>query len=198
MPVSTVMYGPGKSRPITCRYGSIWIWRRPDFASSRRQADEGSVLAALHPVLEHLERHGAVVVRRLADRLAVAVLDPGLVRGRAVARQRQPHQPAGGLTRQLVTVEQHLAEHGLRLMLALLGGQTKPARAIAEVIARGAGALQIKPGQIVLRIGVAEIRGRVGEHFPRPLRIGLDLRIGNTVEVITPERDKGLGDDRGL
>src|SRR3984957_1699492 len=130
------MYGPGKNRRITCRSGLIWIWRRPDFAS-RRQADEGSVLAALHPVLEHLERHGAVVVRRLADRLAVAVLGPGLVRGGAVARQRQPHQPAGGLTRQLVAVEQHLTEHGLRLMLALLRGQTEPARSIAEVVARG-------------------------------------------------------------
>src|ERR1700692_2572758 len=143
MSVSTAMCAPGRNRRITCRSGSTWIWRRPEvrpFVRARR-----SVPAALYPVLKHLQRHRTVILGRLADRLVVAVLDPDLVRRGAVARQRQPHQPAGGLTRQLVTVEQHLTEHGLRLMLALLGGQTKPARAIAEIIARGAGALEVEP-----------------------------------------------------
>ncbi len=36
-----------------------------------------SVLAALHPVLEHLQRHRPVVVGGLGDRLVVAFLDPG-------------------------------------------------------------------------------------------------------------------------
>src|SRR3979411_2381906 len=124
-----------------------WLW--PSYGTS-------SVLAALHPVLEHLQRHRAVVLGRLGDRLVVAFLDPGFVRRGAVARQRQPHQPAGGLTWQLLSIEQHLTEQSRRLMLALLGGKTEPACAVAEIIPRRADALEIEPGQIVLRIGVAE------------------------------------------
>src|SRR5262249_40576806 len=44
---------------------------------------------ALHPVLEHLQRRCAVVVRRLGESAVVALLDPDLVRTGAVARQRQ-------------------------------------------------------------------------------------------------------------
>ena len=83
-------------------------------------------------------------------------------------------------------------------MLALLGGKAEPARAIAEIIPRRAGAPEIEPGQIVLRVGIAEIGRGVREHLPRPLRIGLDLRIGNAVEIIPPQRDKGVGNDRRL
>src|SRR3979411_1142826 len=119
-----------------------WLW--PSYGTS-------SVLAALHPVLEHLQRHRAVVLGRLGDRLVVAFLDPDFVRRGAVARQRQPHQPAGGLTRQLVAVEQHLTKQGRRLLLALLGGTPEPARAITKIIPRRAGAMEIEPGQIVLR-----------------------------------------------
>src|SRR2546423_15101735 len=94
-----------------------------------------SILAALHPVLEHLQRHGAVVIRRLGDSLVIAFLDPGLVGRGAIARQRQPHQSARSLTRQLVAIEKHLTEHGLSLMLPLLRGKAEPARAVAEIIA---------------------------------------------------------------
>ena len=58
--------------------------------------------------------------------------------------------------------------------------------------------MEIEPGQIVLGVRIAEIGRRVGEHLPRPLRIGLDLRIGNAVKIIPPQRDKGVGHDRGL
>src|ERR1700737_5583714 len=144
---STAMSGPGRSRQTMCGYGRIWTSRRRD----------ASIPPALHPVLEHLQCHRAVVLGRLCDRLVVAFLDPGLVRRGAVARQGQPHQSAGGLTRQLVAVEQHLAEQGLRLVLALLRGKPEPARAIAEIITRRAGAVQIEPGQVVLRVRSAEI-----------------------------------------
>src|SRR5260370_41679279 len=83
-------------------------------------------------------------------------------------------------------------------MLALLGGKAEPARAIAEIIPRRADAPEIEPGQIILRVGITEIRRRVGEHLPRALWIGLDLRVGNAVEVVPPQRDKGVGDDRRL
>src|ERR1700676_1159408 len=147
---------PGKSRPTMFRSGSTWIWSANraalflQFLKSSAQPSaplKPSILAALHPVLEHLQRHRAVVLGRLGDRRVVALLDPGFVRRGAVARQRQPHQPAGGLTRQLVAVEQHLAEQRLRLVLALLSGQTEPARAIAEIVPRRADTLQIEPGQ---------------------------------------------------
>jgi hypothetical protein len=52
---------------------------------------------ALQPVLEHLQRHGAVVLGRFRDRPIVAFLDPGLVSRGAVARQGQPHQATARL-----------------------------------------------------------------------------------------------------
>src|SRR6266480_6936095 len=132
MSESTAMCAPGKSRRITCRCGPTSISGRLEVRPSPLGGEaKKSILAALYPVLEHLQRHRTVVVGRLGDRLVVAFLDPGLVWRGAVARQLQPHQPAGGLTRQLVAVEQHLTEHGLCLMLALLGGKAKPARSIA-------------------------------------------------------------------
>src|SRR6202047_4486182 len=163
MPGSTAMCAAGRNRRIMCRFGSISTLRprkrpvrrvtkaaplAPCPASATGKENGGHalalptllsasnylVLAALHPVLEHLQRHRTVVFGRLGDRLVVAVLDPGFIRRGAVARQCQPHQAAGGLTRQLVAIEQHLAEHGLRLMLALWGRKAEPARAIAEII----------------------------------------------------------------
>src|SRR6266436_9289959 len=115
---SIVMCAPGKNRRTTSRCGSTSPLRRRNksfggwarFRLAQPLYGRGSILAALHPVLEHLQRHRTVFVGCLGDRLAVALLDPGLVRRGAIARQRQPHQPAGGLTRQLVAVEQHLTE----------------------------------------------------------------------------------------
>src|SRR6266403_3754761 len=164
MSASTAMYAAGKNRRTMCRYGLTSTSRRRE---SQVPLKAVSVFPALHPVLEHLQGHRAVILGRLGDCPVVAFLDPGLVRSRAVARQGQPHQPAGGLPRQLVAVEQHLTEQGLRLMLSLLGGKAEPACAITEVIPRRAGAPEIKPGQIVLRVGIAEIRRGVREHLPR-------------------------------
>src|SRR3954451_21656519 len=113
---SIATYAVGKSRQITFRCGRISIWKR-------RNRPAASVLAALHPMLEHLQRRGAVTVRALGDRLVVAFLDAGLVRRGAVARQGQLHQAAGSFARQLIAVEQHLAEQRLRLVLALLRGK---------------------------------------------------------------------------
>src|SRR5437899_2794149 len=124
---STVTYAAGKSHRTMCRCGPISISRRP-----KRCAQ--SVPAALHPVLEHLQRRGTIIVGRFSKRPVVAFLDPDFVRARAVTRERQPHQAARGLPRQPVAVEQHLAEQGLRLMLALLRGKAEPARAIGEII----------------------------------------------------------------
>src|SRR6187455_2215452 len=107
-----------------------------------------SVLLTLHPVLKHLQRRRAIVVGRLGESAVVALADPALFRRRIVAGQRQPHQATRGLPWQAVAVEQHLAEHGLRLMLALLGRQTKPARAVAEIVPRSVRRLQVKPSQI--------------------------------------------------
>ena len=42
----------------------------------------------VHPMLEHLQRHRAVIRGCRAGRFAVAVLDPGLVGRGAVPRQR--------------------------------------------------------------------------------------------------------------
>src|SRR3954454_23262398 len=171
------MSEPGKNLPTTFRSGSTWIWKRREPHGCRRVGKRAlapcppsrsrwekygghgaplptlrtSVLAPLHPVLEHLQRHGAVVLGGLGDRTVVAFLDPGLVRRGAVARERQPHQAAGRLPRQLVAVKKHLSEHGLGLVLALLRGEAKPARAVSRIAGR-ADAVEIKPRQIVLGV----------------------------------------------
>src|SRR5262249_47224903 len=153
---STVTSVPGRSRPITCPSGRIWIWKRRDAGVARSSGDDqswlrinsyaprsfrasiarASILSALNPVLEHLQCHCAILCGGLRDRLVVACLDPGLVRPCAVARQGEPHQAARRLPGQPLTVEQHLAEQRLRLVLALLGGKPEPACAIGEIIPR--------------------------------------------------------------
>ena len=149
-------------------------------------------------MLEHLQCHGAVVVGGLGESAVIAFPNPALVGGGIVARQRQPHQAAGGLPRQPVAGEQHLAEHRLRLMLALLGCQTKPARSVAEVVPRGVRRLQVKPRQIVLRVGIAEIGRGIGKHLPGAIGVRLDLGIRDAVEVVASQRHEGVGDDRRL
>ena len=83
-------------------------------------------------------------------------------------------------------------------MLALLGRQTQPARAIAEIVPRGVRCLQVKPRQIVLRVGIAEIGRGIGEHLPGAIGVGLDLGVRDAVEVIASQRHEGVGDDRRL
>src|SRR5271154_2517738 len=151
-----------------------------------------SVALALHPVLKHLQRHGPVVVGSLGNSAVVTFLDPDFVRTGAIASQGQPHQAARSLARQAVAVEQHLNEQGLRFVLSLLRRKTQPARAIAEVVARSIGSLEVEPRQIVLRVRITEIGRGIGEHFACAIRVRLDLGIGDTVQVIAPERDKGV------
>src|SRR4051794_34764045 len=142
MSASTAMCAAGRSRRTMCRCGRIWIWRRRSvppswWARLRFAHPTASRLlslfpAALHPLLQHLEAHGAAAVGGLGEGAAVGFPEPALISAGAVTRQRQLHQAARGLPRQAVAVEQHLAEQRLRLVLALLGGEAEPARAIAE------------------------------------------------------------------
>src|SRR6478672_6898786 len=97
---------PGLSLAQRGRNGALIILERTYEILSSTVRLTGALLA-LHPVLEHLQRHGAVVLGRFRDRPIVAFLDPGLVRRGAVARNRQPHQATGALRRQPVAVEQH-------------------------------------------------------------------------------------------
>ena len=46
-----------------------------------------------------------------------------------------------------------------------------------------------------MRVGVAEIQGRVLEHLQRPLRIGLDAGLGQTVEAVHADGHEGVGHD---
>src|SRR5215472_1353591 len=147
---STAMCAAGSSLPTTYPCGLISISRRDSHRA-------GSVPAPLHPVLEHLQRQRAIAFGGAGHRAVVAFLDPALIRTGVFAGERQPHQASRPLRRETVTVEQHLPKHGLRLVLTLLRGQPKPARAIGEVAWRGVGSLQVEARQIVLRVSVAEI-----------------------------------------
>src|SRR6187455_2177455 len=63
---------------------------------------------------------------------------------------------------------------------------------------RGAGAVEIESRQKILRVGIAEIRGRVGEHLARALRVALDFRLRNSLEIIMTERNEGVRDEARL
>ena len=90
-----------------------------------------------------------------------------------------------------------MAEQCLRPPLPLVGGQIEPAQRLARIL-RHAIAVQKQPGQGILRVRIPEIRGGVGIHLARPLRVGLHLGIGDAVEIVMAELDEGVGDKAGL
>ena len=61
-------------------------------------------------------------------------------------------------------------------------------------ILHGPAAGQIEPPQMVLGIGVAEVRRRVAEHFAGTFRVRLDRRIRHAVQIIVSKRHEGVGD----
>src|SRR5674476_745346 len=98
-----------------------------------------------HPALEIDQRQRALVLGRLLEGAVVELADPDLVGGAgAVLGEREPHQPARRLTRNIVAGKQHGAEHGLRRTLPLLRRQAEPARRLARIV-WGADAVEIEP-----------------------------------------------------
>src|SRR5262249_56482517 len=82
---------------------------------------EESIPPALDPALEIDQRQRALVVARLLESRVIKLGDPGFLGRGAIARQRQPHQPARDLARYVFAAKQHPPEAGFRLLLALLG-----------------------------------------------------------------------------
>src|SRR5262245_17476180 len=106
---STGTCAAGTSPPITCPFISIWILKDASLLAPR-----------LEPAPQIDRRERAFVFVRLLHGAVVKLGDPGLVGARAVFRKRQPHQAARRLPRHVIALEQHRAEHGLCLALALL------------------------------------------------------------------------------
>src|SRR6516225_9343082 len=98
-------------------------------------------------------------------------LDPSVLWAGRIAREREPHQAARGLTRYELALEQHVAEQRLRLILALVGGEAEPARRELRIL-RPNGSFDVDAAQIVLCIGVAEVGRRISKHLARAIRIG--------------------------
>jgi len=65
-------------------------------------------------------------------------------------------------------------------------------RARLNGILRRAFAQEVEPSEIVLGLGIGEIRGGIAEHFARDIGIGLE-RSGDAVEVVEPQRHEGVG-----
>src|ERR1700737_3084126 len=106
----------------------------------------GSIAAGLEPALEIDQRQRALFGVGLLERAVVELVDPLVVALGAVAREGQPHQAAGGLPRNRVALEQHVAEHRLSLILALVRGEREPARGLPR-IARDAVPIEIDARQ---------------------------------------------------
>src|SRR3972149_12212393 len=92
----------------------------------RRKCDQTENLARLlaprlQPAPEVQGAQGLLVLGRLLEGAVVELADPDLIGGaRAVLGEREPHQPARGLARNVVAGKQHGPEHGLRRALPLL------------------------------------------------------------------------------
>ncbi len=91
-----------------------------------------------------------------------------------------------------------MSEQRLRGVVALVGGERQPTGGSHVVGREARGAVHIHAREIVLRVGIAEIRRRVLEHLQRPLRIGLDFAVRNAVEAIDADRDEGVRDRRDV
>src|SRR5690349_10850226 len=107
---------PGHDKKL--RVKKAFVWLLPPCLQPAAEIDGGQCAFVLARLL-----HGAVIELR----------DPGLVAARAVLRERKPHQAAGRLARHVIALEQHGAEHGLRLALAFLSREPEPARSRARI-----------------------------------------------------------------
>jgi hypothetical protein len=58
--------------------------------------------------------------------------------------------------------------------------------------------LEVEPAELVLRAGVAEIGGRVGEQLARPRDVRLDRAVLDSVEVVLAELDESARHERRL
>src|SRR5262249_37215717 len=143
--IQTAIYCPRKPRIASISTAVMWVSARRRANSGRPRpirwrrisdARGGLLPLSLQPEFQHLRRHCTVVFAGTGERLVIALLDPGFVRGCCVARESHPHQATRLLRWKPVAVEQHLAEHGLRLVLPLLCREPKPARTIGELVRR--------------------------------------------------------------
>src|SRR6202034_3815929 len=131
---STAMCTPGKSRPTTCRYGSIWrSSRQPSYkllAWPKAGREHAACLfaATLEPVFQIDQGQRPLVIVGVTEGVVVERLDPSVFGAGAIAAERQPHQAARRLPRRMLTLEQHVAQHGLGAAIALGRGELKPPR----------------------------------------------------------------------
>src|SRR3569623_270619 len=111
-------------------------------------------------------------------------MNPFLIRRRTILRERQPHQAASGLELKEIADEQHLAKLSLSFVLAHVRSETTPAHAVLDITLDTC-AVKIHPRQAVLRLGAAELRSSIREHFPRALWVAFDARIGDAGSVFS-------------
>src|SRR5258708_31566772 len=161
------MCARGKSLRTMFQWWPISILRRDELRQAEPESAAETLFApSLQPALEIFVSHAALAIGGLRERVGIGLGDPGLVRPCPVLGERQPEQAERGLPRQVVALEQHGAEQGLRLVLSLLRRQPQPLRRLARV-ARTAVAVEIQPTEIVLRIRIREIRRGVPIHIAR-------------------------------
>ena len=139
---------------------------------------------------------GPLAVAGLRERAAIHLGDPILVRTGAVLGDDEPEQPERGLARNVLALEQHAAEQGLRPVIALVGRESQPTRGLDGVLRRAL-AIEVEPSEIVLGLGIGEIRGCVAKHFARHVGIGLQ-GPGNAVEVYSPKVTNALAKNRAF
>src|SRR6516225_7787622 len=96
------------------------------------------------------------------------------------------------MARDVAAFEQQRPEQSLRFILALACREPKPSDGLTW-IARAAVAIEIKPSEIVLSLRIGKIGRSIPKQLARSIRIGLDRRIWDPLEVKLPERYKCVG-----
>src|SRR5262249_12786873 len=97
----------------------------------------------------------------------------------------------GGVGGTRAPLDRARPERSRGLLVALAGRPLTPARRLPR-LPWTALPLEQHVAEPVLRSGVAEIRGRVGEQIARPLWIGLHP-VGDAFDVVLAERHEGVG-----
>ena len=78
--------------------------------------------------------------------------------------------------------------------MALPGRQHQPPRRGDIVFRKAASPDYIHVGEIILGVRIAEGGRRVLEEFARPLRVGMNVAIGNAGQAVDADGDEGVGD----
>jgi hypothetical protein len=99
-----------------------------------------------------------VVLGGLSKRARIQVGDPAFIETSAILGHDQPEQAERCLARNLIPLEQHLAEQRLRPVIPFVGCKIEPACRVNGVLVGSALAEQVEAPEIVLGLWIGKVK----------------------------------------